>query len=118
MLMIQKITRMSFDKPSSDSLPFLEKKIKEHEQGKKLYSILKKALLGKYERAYQMREELIELSFHKQESTLFTQKKKAVVKRKRSEIRKQKRMTVFVDFFLVVTFIIFLYILYLFGQTM
>lgn len=107
MIMINSAYPKRFEKPKENPLPFLKRRIQENDVLVPYSRPLMKALAGKYKAASEMREDLLKAVHH-----VDTLPKKKQVK------HKEKKPSYFIDIFLIITFFILLYILYLFGKTM
>ncbi|MBU8908444.1 serine/threonine protein kinase [Desertibacillus haloalkaliphilus] len=116
MIMINCCYPSRFEKKSEKGIEQLKEAITAKSSLRPYEGVLMKALQGRYEHAQEMRKELVDaISSH----TTYKPKPKRSQQRqaKRKRERKQKS-SVFVEIFLVVSFILLAYILYLFGQLM
>ncbi|MFA9559800.1 protein kinase family protein [Evansella sp. AB-rgal1] len=125
MLFINRAFPSRFEKDSSMNPTQLLTKFKEKEELKAYEPIFKKGIEGKYSSANEMRNELIALI----KNTSFSPKplynnSGSTKTRKRNKVKKQKesnkkrfRLIGLMESMLVGSFLLFLYILYLFGQT-
>lgn len=114
MIMINSAYPERFAKTSSPVLPMLKRRIQAKERLAPYYRPLIRAISGEYRTAEQMRKELLKVVSEvddKETIRLQTKQKKDVKKRK-------KKPSYFVEVFLVSSFLLLSYILYLFGQMM
>lgn len=105
MIMIHCAYKKRFDKKGSRPLEQLKEAIEKNATLRRYKHVLLKALCGKYNHALAMKKDLIE-AMQKQPSY-----ERVAVKKK-----KKKKERYFVELFLVITFLLLAYVLYLFGQ--
>ncbi|WP_413376971.1 serine/threonine protein kinase [Alkalihalobacillus sp. 1P02AB] len=122
MIMINCDYSSRFDKGTDANLELLEKKINQKERLQLFKPILLRALTGKYQRASEMKQEVVELLAAPNKEKRMTHKKKVKTVKpqqvKKKKRRKSKGSSYIVEIFLIISLIILVYILYLFGQTM
>lgn len=117
MIMINCSYPKRFDKKSSvKPLQQLKEAIEQKPALRPYRQLLLKALQGKFCDAQEMREELMEvISSH---STYKHQYQPKTRKKYKKEVKKKEKSSYFVEIFLVASFLILAYVLYLFGQLM
>lgn len=114
-----------FAKGDGDSLQLLKKRVDDHPLLYPYRHVLFKAFEGKVTNALMMKEELIKVvskgetlerkKVHRQPTAKSNKSKKKTMNRK---IKKEKKPSYFTEVFLLASFLLLLYILYLFGQMM
>ncbi|WP_026673666.1 serine/threonine protein kinase [Alkalihalobacterium bogoriense] len=117
MIMINCFYPKRFDKKGEKPLQQLKAAIDGKAQLQPYRMVIMKALQGKYENAQDMRKEVVDIVSNKttykhkpQPETRKTYKKKVKQKKEKSSF--------FVEIFLIISFLLLAYILYLFGQLM
>nr|WP_053070533.1 protein kinase [Alkalihalobacillus pseudalcaliphilus] len=109
-----------FEKTKEPPLSLFEKKINQRDHLKIFKPVLLKALTGKYGRAIDMKEDLVKIVArpNKDKRTKMKKVKVSAGAKSSNQQRKKRKPSFLVEIFLVITLIIFGYILYLFGQMM
>ncbi|WP_100405947.1 serine/threonine protein kinase [Bacillus solitudinis] len=112
MIVINCMYPKRFDKQGEKPLQQLKQKIEAHPELMPYRDVLFKALQGKYSEATFMRKDVVQAISNR--SSYKHVAKKETLKNK----KKKKKSSYFVEFFLLFSFLILAYILYLFGQMM
>lgn len=126
MIMINCAYPKRFDKQGDKPLTFLKQQIDQQELLLPYRGVLIQALQGKYENAIKMRQDMIKavsgsttykhvpIKNKMQQNT----PKKVKVNKKQQVTKREKKSSYFVEIFLLSSFLLLAYILYLFGQMM
>lgn len=118
MIMINCAYPNRFEKRGEKPLALLKERIESHPSLKRYRDVLMRALQGKYDDAQSMRAGLLDvLSKNEVQSPRAKAKKRKSSKRKAVN-KKERKPSYFVEIFLLTSFLLLAYILYLFGQMM
>jgi serine/threonine-protein kinase len=109
-----------FDKQGEKQIVYLKQQIDQKSILRPYREVMVNALQGKYETAAAMRQEMVKAvsksSTYKHKSVQAPKKSK--VKTKKPRGKREKKSSYFVEIFLLSSFLLLVYILYLFGQMM
>ncbi|TPE68497.1 serine/threonine protein kinase [Halalkalibacterium halodurans] len=121
MIMLHCYDRKHFGKKEDKPLQQMKRKMDSIPQLKPFRPIMLRALQSKYETAHQMREDMIQALNHagkETTSSVKTRSSRAAKRASKNDRRNEKKSSYFVEIFLIASFLLFLSILYLFGQIM
>lgn len=121
MIMINCAYPARFEKQGEKPFVFLKKQVEEQPMLRPFRDVILKALHGKYDDAGTMREEMLRAI-----TNIGTKQKKVAqgqVKQKKQTVKKrikkrERKSSYFIEFFLLASFLLLAYILYLFGKIM
>ncbi|MFC0559600.1 protein kinase domain-containing protein [Halalkalibacter alkalisediminis] len=126
MMMINSAYPKRFDKQGDKTIVFLKQQIDSKHLLLPYRDVLIQALQGKYENALQMRQDMIKAVSNSttykhqpiKDKTKKSTPKKVKVNKKQQKTKREKKSSYFVEIFLLSSFLLLVYILYLFGQMM
>lgn len=122
MIMLNCAYPKRFEKQGEKPLVFLKEKIDEEALLHPFKEVMLKALQAKYTNAIEMKEEMVKALSSK--GSVIQSSRKTKVKKRVSQApvqkkeKKEKKQSYFVEIFLLSSFLLLAYILYLFGQMM
>ncbi|WP_062051263.1 serine/threonine-protein kinase [Bacillus sp. JCM 19034] len=128
MIMLNCVYPKRFEKQGDKPFLLLKQQIERKQVLAPFKQVLLKALQGKYEKASVMKEELLKalssgLEYEKvkkppRQATKKRTSKRKEAKKSHTNDNKEKKQSYFVEIFLLSSFLLLLYVLYLFGQMM
>ena len=126
MIMINCAYPKRFEKRGEKPLQRLKQQIDQHELLRPYRDVIMRALSGKYEYASQMRDDMVKATskqtvtgvVKKQKTSNLKSVRKQTKQPNKKQRKKEKNSSYFVEIFLLASFLLLAYILYLFGQIM
>ena len=118
MIMINCAYPNRFEKRGEKPLALLKERIESHPSLKRYRDVLMRALQGKYDDAPSMRAGLLDILSKDAVQSPRSKVKKSKSTKRRTIKKKERKPSYFVEIFLLTSFLLLAYILYLFGQMM